>query len=318
MADKYLGVDIGGTAIKIGTVDQTGKVSGIETFSDNFDGYDTPILTTVIKSITEYEDKYDIADGSIRGIGVSATGGIDTKNGVVSGCAGHIKNWEGSQVGRELENRFHADTCVINDANAAALGEVWIGAAKGRKDVVAVTVGTGIGGGIIVDGNILLGAHGFAGEIGHFPIQCEGEECTCGNIGCLEHYASTTALVKMVRSKVADGTITGYVGEVNGKTIFEQIRNGNKKVESVTDRWIGYFAAGIIGYVHTFNPGLVLIGGGVSAQKELFIDKVRDRVLTHVMPRFADNLEIRAAELGNEAGIVGAVYYLIRHGKGYI
>lgn len=168
-----------------------------------------------------------------------------------------------------MEQEFHIPTEVLNDANAAALGEAWIGAAKGKKDVVVVTIGTGVGGGILMNGKILLGASGFAGELGHIPVQYEGEMCTCGNRGCLEHYGSTSALVRKVRWAIQEGAIAGAADTpVDGRWIF--------------------------------------------AQEDLFIAPVRSYVMKHVMPNFAKDLEICAAALKNEAGMVGAVYYCIQ------
>lgn len=307
---KYLGVDIGGTAVKIGVVTSDGVARGIRSYNVFFDNYETPILTAVIKSIKQYLKDNNISEKELDGIGVSATGGIDTEKGIVAGAAGHIKNWVGSRIVYELEHEFRLHTSVLNDANAAALGELWVGAAHGKRNVIVVTVGTGVGGGIISDGKILLGNHGFAGEIGHFPVQCKGEKCSCGNTGCLEHYASTTALVKMVQRAVENKEISFDNNEINGKTIFEQIENGNAKLEKVLEDWMDYLISGIVGLVHVFNPELVLIGGGVSAQEELFIQKVREKVLERVMPDFSIDLDVRAAQLGNEAGLIGAVYFL--------
>ena len=204
---KYIGIDIGGTAVKIGSVDEDGTIHATETYAVNFDGYETPILQTVVKSCHNFLEKYRENASEYAGIGVSATGAISTKKGVVEGTAGHIKNWINSPIRQVMEQEFHIPTEVLNDANAAALGEAWIGAAKGKKDVVVVTIGTGVGGGILMNGKILLGASGFAGELGHIPVQYEGEMCTCGNRGCLEHYGSTSALVRKVRWAIQEGAI---------------------------------------------------------------------------------------------------------------
>ena len=248
----------------------------------------------------------------INGIGVSATGGINSKLGIVEGSAGHIKNWEGTNIKKRLEAEFGMNTAVLNDANAAALGEMWKGAAKGRENVVVMTIGTGVGGGIIVDSKILLGKKGFAGEIGHIPVNVDGEECSCGNTGCIEHYGSTSALVRNVKNAVISGEITGIKEEeTDGRLIFKEVAAENKVVIKYVDEWINYISAALVGLVHTFNPEMVILGGGVSKQKELFVDKVRDKVLHGVMHNFAQDLSIEAAELGNNAGIIGAVKFLI-------
>lgn len=309
----YLGVDIGGTEVKIGVVTQTGKILDTRNYSVNYDGYNTPIIKSVKKGIQAFFEETGFDKQAVKAIGVSATGAINTMEGVVAGSAGHIKNWEGSRIKEELQERFELPVWVLNDANAAALGEVWLGAARGKKNVVVITIGTGVGGGIIVDGKILLGANGFAGELGHAPLQCEGEPCTCGNIGCLEHYGSMSALVRMVSEGLQkDAPIGDEQEQINGRWIFSEIASGNKLVEKITTRWMDYIVAGIVGLVHIFNPEMVLIGGGVSAQQELFIDKVKEKVMSHAMPNFTRELEVKAAQLNNEAGLAGAVYYCMQ------
>ena len=317
MSEKiYLGVDIGGTAVKIGKVTEDGAVLESESYSVNFDGYETPILQTVLKSCREFMELHNMNPGNCQGIGVSATGAVNTKTGCVDGSAGHIRNWEHSRIKEAMEQEFGIQTTVINDANAAALGEVWTGAARNRENVVVVTIGTGVGGGIIVDGNILLGKNGFAGEIGHIPIQISGELCSCGNRGCLERYGSASALVREVRKAVKDGRINGLSeNDIDGRKIFALADHGDKVILEIIDRWIDCITSGIVGLVHIFNPDLILIGGGVSAQEEYFIRPLRNKVKEHVMPHFAYGLDLRAASLGNEAGMVGAVYFFLRSAK---
>ena len=314
MTDRiYLGIDIGGTAVKFGLVNGEGvMVSEVLEYPVKFDNYETPIIETVVKSAREFMSKNNKNFFDINGIGVSATGGINSKLGIVEGSAGHIKNWEGTNIKKRLEVEFGMNTAVLNDANAAALGEMWKGAAKDRENVVVMTIGTGVGGGIIVDSKILLGKKGFAGEIGHIPVNVDGEKCSCGNTGCIEHYGSTSALVRNVKKAVVSGEITGIKEEeTDGRLIFKEVSAGNRAVIKYVDEWINYISAALIGLVHTFNPEMVILGGGVSKQKELFVDKVRDKVLNGVMHNFAQDLSIEAAELGNNAGIIGAVKFLI-------
>lgn len=313
MTDRvYLGIDIGGTAAKFGLVNGEGvMISEVLEYPVKFDDYETPIIETVVKSAKEFMSKNNKTFFDINGIGVSATGGINSKLGIVEGSAGHIKNWKGTNIKKRLEAEFGMNTAVLNDANAAALGEMWKGAAKGRGNVVVMTIGTGVGGGIIVDSKILLGSKGFAGEIGHIPVNVDGEKCSCENTGCIEHYGSTSALVRNVKNAVISGEITGIKEEVDGRLIFKEVAAGNRAVIKYVDEWINYISAALVGLVHTFNPEMVILGGGVSKQKELFVDKVRDKVLHGVMDNFAQDLRVEAAELGNNAGIIGAVKFVI-------
>ena len=302
MADTiYLGIDIGGTAVKFGLVDEDGTmVSKVSEYPVRFDNYETPIIETVVKSARLFMEANNKDFTEIAGIGVSATGGINSKLGIVEGSAGHIKNWEGTNIKARLESEFGVNTEVLNDANAAALGEMWKGAARGKENVVVMTIGTGVGGGIIVDSKILLGTKGFAGE-----------NCSCGNKGCIEHYGSTSALVRNVKEAVISGEIKGIeAGKVDGRLIFKEVAAGNDTVKKYLDEWISYISATLVGLVHIFNPEMIILGGGVSRQKELFVNKVREKVLKGVMPSFAIGLSVEAAELGNDAGIIGAVRFI--------
>ena len=310
----YLGIDIGGTSVKIGSVTSEGEIIEKNSYLVNYDNYETPILQTVIRSCKLFMETYGRTIKSYKGIGVSATGAINTKTGVVDGSAGHIGNWEQSNIKEELKEVFGLPIYVLNDANAAALGELWLGAAQGKKQVVVVTIGTGVGGGIIVNGEILLGVNGFAGEIGHMQICHNGKKCSCGNTGCLEGYGSTSALVQMVIEAVEKGKISNEENkEINGKWIFQEVSKENQEVKAILEEWIEYISSGIVGLIHIFNPEQVLIGGGVSEQKELFIEPLNKKVRASVMKHFLGNFELKAAELGNDAGMVGAVYYCIQN-----
>jgi glucokinase len=312
---KYIGVDIGGTQVKIGIIDGHGSVGSSAAYDVAFDGYDTPIIDTVIAKLSEFMKENFLLANQINGIGVSATGQIDTKEGKVAGAAGHIKNWEGCNIQEHIKRIYQGPVTVMNDANCAALAEQWIGGAKGLSDVVVITVGTGVGGGIIANSEIICGAAGGAGEIGHITIRNNGRRCCCGNRGCYEQYASVPALINMVRQAKKAGRLDNSLlagEEINGRVIFEAAGKGSY-LDIILDRWIDYVADGLIGMIHTFSPQAVLVGGGVSAQKEKFIDPLRRKVLNRVMPVYAGTVKLEAAALGNDAGMVGAVYYCKTH-----
>jgi len=201
-----------------------------------------------------------------------------------------------------LERAFGLPVTVANDANCMLLGEVWAGAAKGYTDVIGVTLGTGVGGGILTGGRLLEGARGLGGELGHFRLHAlDGVACTCGAIGCYERYAATTALVRSAQKAGLDAP--------DGRAIFEAAAAGDARTLAVLNGWINEIAQGLAGLVHIFNPQLILIGGGVSAQQALLIDPLAAQVRKSIMPAFAEGLEVRAAALQNDAGLVGAVYY---------
>lgn len=310
MNNFYLGIDIGGTEVKIGVVTGAGDIIKSDNFSVNFDNYKTPIIATVLKSLDIFINKNNLDLSTILGIGISATGQIDTYNGTVAGTAGHIDNWIGTPIKNILKEKYSLPVSVANDANCAVIGEYWRGSAMGCSNVIMITVGTGIGGGIISNGKLLSGKIGIAGELGHFPINITGKKCSCGNIGCYEKYASTTALVNNVKDLLKSNANID-INNINGKFIFEQINLGNADIKKIVDKWIESIAMGLVGLIHIFNPELVIIGGGVSNQEELFITPLRNKIFELIMPSFKNGLKISSASLGNNAGLCGAVYNLI-------
>lgn len=300
---QYLGVDIGGTAVKLGIVAADGTILQRTEQSVSFDGYKTPILTTVQRACQDFLEQY--SPETLAGIGVSATGQIDSIHGVVAGTCGNLPSWTGSPIQSALEDTFSLPVTVANDANCMLLGEAWVGAAKGYTDVIGITLGTGVGGGILTGGRLLSGARGLAGEIGHFRLHAaDGVACTCGARGCWESYAATTALVRRAKAQNAIWC--------DGRAIFTAVQQGDPDAQQILADWINEIAQGLSGLVHIFNPQLILIGGGVSAQEDLLIHPLADKIKASVMPAFAQGLEIRAAALQNDAGLVGAVYNFIK------
>lgn len=311
---KYLGIDIGGTSVKLGLVTDKGKILASDNYDVAFDNYKTPIFETVKKSIERFLKDNSINKNELMGIGVSATGQVNSNTGVIVGVGGNIKNWCNTEIKKELEEIYNLKTTVINDANSMVIGEQWIGKAKNYKNIMGITIGTGVGGGIIVNSNVLLGNIGIAGELGHFSINSNGKVCTCGNIGCYEQYASMTALIKNVKEKYSDiGNLSISKDEINGKYIFDELEKGNKELEYVVINWIEDIGKGLVSLAHIFNPEIIIIGGAVSKQEKLFIKPVRNYVLSHVMQKFGENLKVEAAELENSAGLVGAVHYNINN-----
>ncbi|MEE0801631.1 MAG: ROK family protein [Gemmiger sp.] len=303
---SYFGIDIGGTAVKLGLVDETGTVFARDERSVSFDGYRTPILDTVTAAARDFLDRWHTEAGSLSGIGVSATGQIDSVRGLVAGTCGSLPGWVGAPIRETLEHAFSLPVTVANDANCMCLGEVWAGGARGYTDVIGVTLGTGVGGGVLTGGHLLEGARGLGGELGHFRLHAlDGAPCTCGARGCWEQTASTTALVR--RARELDPALT------DGRAVFAAAAAGRPEVLDLLAAWRTEIAEGLAGLVHIFNPQLILIGGGVSAQQELLIEPLARQVRDSVMPAFAKGLELRSAALQNDAGLVGAVYYFRAH-----
>ena len=232
----YLGIDIGGTAVKLGIVDEAGAVLAKAEESVSFDGYRTPILITVLKAAQAFLAAQSVPAESLAGIGVSATGQIDSRKGIVAGTCGNLPNYIGAPIKAELEKTFGLPVTVANDANCMTLGEVWVGAAQGYTDVIGVTLGTGVGGGILTGGRLLEGARGLGGELGHYRTHAlDGVDCTCGAKGCWERYAATTALVRAVTAVPGHACFGVFMGVWYGlaKRLHGQGKDGASKLALV-------------------------------------------------------------------------------------
>lgn len=295
---KVIGLDIGGTAVKYGLLDENGVILELGEFPTEAEKG----VENLFKNICGVIDKYLSDD--ILGIAVSGTGQIDGTIGKVIGGNPIIPGWIGTNLVEKLEDRYKIPAVLENDVNCAALGEKWLGAGKNSENFVCLTIGTGIGGGIILNGDIFRGDTYVAGEFGHIQIVKSGEECLCGKKGCYERYASTTALVKMVKEK------TGKT--LNGKEIFELEKSGDKEIKEIVDRWIDYFTDGLSTIAYIFNPPLVVIGGGVTKQGEYLLNRILVSLDSKLGINYKKNLKIKFAELGNNAGILGAEYLLLK------
>ena len=299
---QYLGIDIGGTFIKIGAVSASGEVSMRKEVPIDRSGKET-VMETLMRGIDEFLTDNGLNSSSFGGIGVSSAGCIDTVNGCIAENGGNVPDWSFTKVTGPLSERYGLPASIANDGNCVALAEAWTGAAKGKRNVVCVVIGTGIGGGIISHGRLIEGTHGFGGEIGHFPTHAD--LLMSGGDKWSSHYetfASTAALVRRAAAAGKDWE--------DGRQIFNAAAAGDNDALEILDGWTDEIAAGITGLVHIFDPEVVLIGGGVSAQEELLVKPVRDKVHGTVTPDMA-GVEIKAAALGNSAGMAGAVKYLL-------
>lgn len=296
---KIVGIDIGGTMIKFGLLTLEGKIleSG-EVDTEASRGID--ILFEKLCNIVDDFSK----DNEILGIAVSGTGQIDGSIGKVIGGNPIIPGWIGTNLVEKLENRFNIPAVLENDVNCAALGEKWLGAGKGQENFVCVTIGTGIGGGVVLGGDIFRGDTCVAGEFGHIQIEKNGKECLCGKKGCYERYASATALVNMVKEKTGE--------TLNGKEIFDREKSGEETFVNIIKEWVDYFTDGLSTITYIFNPPLIVIGGGVTKQGDYLLDKIKESFEAKVGINYKKNLQIKFAELGNNAGMLGAEYLLLK------
>ena len=306
---QYFGIDIGGTAVKLGIVDETGKVLCKGEQSVNFDGYQTPVLDTVRKAAKEFLTAQAIPVENLSGIGVSATGQIDSRKGIVAGTCGNFPNYIGSPIKAALEQDFGLPVTVANDANCMTLGEVWVGGAQGYTDVIGVTLGTGVGGGIVVEGKLLHGAHGSGAEIGHLVLnRDETVPCNCGKRGCVEQYCSATGIVRLAKRHLDSTDAPSSLRTLKNltcKDIFDAGKAGDKEALIILDRYYAYMGEFLGDVCTTVDPEVVVIGGGVSKAGQVLIDGILPYFHKYVF-HAASGARFTLASLGNDAGAYGA------------
>lgn len=310
----YIGVDLGGTGIKIGVVDEKGTIIEKDSCPTRVkDGY-KEIVKDMSQVINSLKAKLNISDDEIHSIGIGSPGAIDDKNGVVI-FSGNLE-FDYVPLAEEMKKYFDKPVYVGNDANCAALGEYFALNDDSIEDFVAVTLGTGVGGGIIMNKKIFTGFNGMAGEIGHMGLVMNGEPCTCGKRGCWEAYASATAIIRETE-KAAREYPDSYVaklveengGKGSGKTAFIAQRAGDKIGDMVVKNYVQAVAEGIINIINAIQPQVVVIGGGVSKEGEGLINPVREYVEEYSFgPSTVKKAELRLATLGNDAGIIGAAF----------
>ncbi|QZT37597.1 ROK family protein [Halosquirtibacter xylanolyticus] len=304
-----IGVDLGGTFIKFALVDQEGnKITDGITATQTEKGCEV-VINNIIASIDEMLRFDPNITSSVIGIGIGTPGIVE--NGVVIGGAENLPNWFDLSLAEKLEKRFSLPVFIDNDANLMGLGEVGFGAAKSSSDIVFLTVGTGIGGAMYLNGQLYSGYRNRGGELGHMIIKSDGVDCECGAKGCLEAYASTTALVKDYVSHCDHGD----KGAVDGKYIIAKYKSNDSLAQDVMNRHWDYLGDGIVGIINLFAPQKVVIGGGISEAGEFYFEALRQKVANKVMSETSQFTEIVPAELGNAAGIFGAVSLVFNSNK---
>ena len=304
MEKFYIGVDVGGTSIKMGMFSHTGELLEkweIPTRVDEDEDTDR-ILPDIAESI---EKKRAEKNGNIVGIGLGIPGPV-TNEGVVLKCANI--HWPVFNVKEKLFDLTGvANIRVGNDANVAALGEMWKGGGRGYDSIVMVTLGTGVGGGVILGGKILTGTQGAAGEIGHLTVEYgEEETCNCGKKGCLEQYASATGIVRMAQKQMSPQSSLAKLEEVTAKDIFDAAKAGDEYALHVVDEFARYLGVALANVAQILDPEAFVIGGGVARAGSIITEKVDKYYDENVMFALRDK-QFHLAELGNDAGIYGAV-----------
>ena len=308
---KYaFGVDIGGTTCKIGFFETTGKMIDKWEIKTNTENNGESILSDVAKAVDNKLAQEAISKDDVQGIGIGVPGPVDSL-GIVHRCVN--LGWGVVNVAEELESLTGLKVKVGNDANVAALGEMWQGGAKGCKDVIMVTLGTGVGGGIIINGKIVTGSNGAGGEIGHIHVTDSVDKpCNCGNTGCLEQVASATGVVYLANKKLASCDTPSVLrdGEVSAKSVFDAVKAGDAVAQEIAEefgRYLGLACANIAGVV---DPQVFVIGGGVSKAGKILFDYIEKYYKKYAFPSCKD-AKFALATLGNDAGIYGAAKLML-------
>ncbi len=303
-----VGIDLGGTAVKYAIVEAGGE----EIFSGKLPARAEEgaaavkeQLVRAARACCEYARLHGVA---LLGVGVG-TPGVVTPEGVVVGGAENIPGWEQVDIAQLLSEATGLRTRVENDANLMALAETMFGAGRGASDVVFLTIGTGIGGGVLIGGHLFGGYRNRGTELGHITLKYDGEPCACGSVGCFEHYASTSALVRRYKERCErEGQ---EVKARDGEALVALYHAGDRMaVESMEEHW-DFVACGVASLINIFAPQKIVIGGGISEAGAFYFDAVRERVARRAIDVCAEGVEILPAELGNAAGRLGAAGLLL-------
>ena len=305
-----IGIDIGGTSIKGAAVDSNGRV--YETFSMPFVKGESG--ETTIQKLSELVKEYIRAhnlEGKIAGIGIGSPGTLDVKKGVVN-YANNL-GWNELPVAEIMQKTLPYPVKLTNDANAACLGEAKFGAGKNYETIIMLTLGTGVGGGIIINGKLFEGNEGKGGELGHTVIVLDGEPCTCGRKGCLEAYASATALIRETKKAMQLNKrsllwkIAPEINLVDGKVPFDAAKQGDKIAIEVINNYAKYLGEGILNYCNIFRPNVVVLSGGVANAGDYLFDRLNNYVKERNYGyKFTPEVKVVPAELGYDSGKIGA------------
>lgn len=308
-----IGVDLGGTFIKYALIDDAGNFHFEGKVPSKADTDSETVIRQIIFAVEECIAYANENNLKIEGVGIGTPGIVDEAQRTILGGAENINGWVNVPLASLVEFKTSLPTIVNNDANLMGLGEATYGAAKGCSDVIFVTVGTGIGGAIIIDGKLYGGYKNRGTELGHIPLIHGGEECSCGSIGCLETYASTTALVKRFARKAGD--ILFSKDEINGKLLVDLYKQGHPlATECMQEHW-NFLGQGISAFINIFSPQKVVVGGGISEAGDFYIDELHKAAMRYAMNDCSVNTKVVGASLGNRAGAMGAACLVFNRAK---
>ena len=319
MSKKIIGIDLGGTSVKFAILTQEGEIQEKWSIKTNILDEGSHIVPDIIASIQHHLELLNLSAEDFIGIGMGSPGAVDRFEGTVVGA--YNLNWKTVQpIKKDIESALGISFFIDNDANVAALGERWKGAGENQPDVVFMTLGTGVGGGIVAEGKLLHGAGGVAGELGHITVDFDRPfDCTCGKKGCLETVASATGIVNLTR-RYADE----YAGEaelkrliddgedVTAKTVFDFAKDGDELALIVYRHFSQYLGIACANIASVLNPANIVIGGGVSAAGQFLLDGVQKVFDENTFPQVRTSTQLVLANLGNDAGVIGAASLVLQ------
>ncbi|MEE3392953.1 MAG: ROK family glucokinase [Lachnospiraceae bacterium] len=310
MADRYIfGVDLGGTTVKMGLFSDRGEMIEKWEIKTRKEDNGSHILPDIADAIAAKEKEKGFTKDQVDGIGIGVPGPV-TEYGLVLKCAN--LGWDVTPAAKQLKELTGIDNVKVgNDANVAALGEQWKGGGRGFNSIVMITLGTGLGGGEIVNGKILTGSNGAAGEIGHLTVNPnETRVCGCGKRGCLEQYASATGITRMSKEKLEStdepSELRQYDHPITGLELFKAYKNGDKLAKEIVEVFSSYLGLGLSHVAACVDPEAFVIGGGVSKNGQIVADVIQEKYEQYVMYALKGK-KFKMAELGNDAGMYGAV-----------
>ncbi len=310
----YVGIDLGGTNIVAGVVDEKYSIISKASKKTNCPRKATEIAADIGDCALEAIEKAGLSVDDIEWVGIGTPGIADNENGIIE-YANNL-GFKDVPMAEYVKKKINKPIYLANDANAAAYGEFVAGAAKNAKNAVCITLGTGVGGGIIIDGKIYAGSNCAGAEIGHMVIEVDGPDCTCGRKGCFEVFSSATGLIRMTKEAMEQDKDSAmwsisneYGGRVTARTSFDAMRAGDKTAKAVVDKYIKYLAMGITNTINIFQPDVLCIGGGICNEGDTLLLPVKALVAQEVYTKNSKkNTEIVIAKLGNDAGIIGAAF----------
>jgi glucokinase len=300
------GIDLGGTFVKYALVSEAGDILFDGKLPVGGKAKREDILDAVKKSIQKVLDKAIVESVTIAGIGIGSPGIVC--DGVVQGGADNLDCWMDVHLAEIFSDEFNLPVLVDNDANVMGLGEAVYGAAKDCTDVIFITIGTGIGGAIIANGELYGGYLNRGTEMGHVTINHKGIDCNCGGRGCLEAYASTNALIQQYAESTGKNA-----DEIDGHYIVEKFKENEPAAIKCIQEHCDFLGHGIAGFINTFAPQKVVIGGGISEAGKFYIDMIKNSAMSYAMPDCAKNTNVVAATLGNNAGCLGAASLIFKN-----